>query len=43
MFDLMVAGKSHHYKPIEEFILLSPAPIDSAAKVGVIDFVVCLS
>uniref|UniRef100_A0A8W8JLN2 Uncharacterized protein n=1 Tax=Magallana gigas TaxID=29159 RepID=A0A8W8JLN2_MAGGI len=32
VFDLMVCGKNSRNKCIEEFILLSPAPVDTAAK-----------
>lgn len=32
--DLMVCGKGHQQKPLEEFVLLSPAPVDTAAKLA---------
>lgn len=34
VFDLMVCGKNSRNKCIEEFILLSPAPVDTAAKLS---------
>ncbi|XP_033736705.1 serine/threonine-protein phosphatase 6 regulatory ankyrin repeat subunit A-like isoform X2 [Pecten maximus] len=34
VFDLMVCGKMNNNKCIEEFILLSPAPVDTAAKMS---------
>lgn len=30
----MVCSKNHNNKPIEEFILVSPAPVDTAAKLS---------
>lgn len=30
----MVCSKNHNNKPIEEFILVSPAPVDAAAKLS---------
>lgn len=34
VFNLMVVSKSHKNRPIEEFILVSPAPVDTAAKLS---------
>ncbi|KAK3576172.1 hypothetical protein CHS0354_016979 [Potamilus streckersoni] len=34
VFDLMVCGKLHNNRCIEEFILLSTAPVDTAAKMS---------
>ncbi|KAJ8969600.1 hypothetical protein NQ317_011314, partial [Molorchus minor] len=34
VYNLMVCGKNHNNKPIEEFILVSPAPVDTAAKLS---------
>lgn len=34
VFNLMVVSKAHNHRPIEEFILVSPAPVDSAAKLS---------
>ena len=34
VFDLMVCGRMNNNKCIEEFILLSPAPVDIAAKLA---------
>lgn len=34
VFNLMVVSKSHNKRPIEEFILVSPAPVDAAAKLS---------
>ena len=34
VFNLMVVSKSHNNRPIEEFILVSPAPVDTAAKLS---------
>lgn len=31
---MMVCSKSHNNKPIEEFVLVSPAPVDTAAKLS---------
>ena len=30
----MVCSKNHGNKPIEEFVLVSPAPVDAAAKLS---------
>lgn len=30
----MVCSKKHNDKPIQEFILVSPAPVDTAAKLS---------
>ena len=34
VYNLMVCNKSHNNKSIEEFILASPAPVDTAAKLS---------
>ena len=34
LLDLMVCSKQHENKPIQEFILVSPAPIDTAVKLA---------
>jgi hypothetical protein len=34
IFDLMVCGKMNNNKSIVEFVLLSPAPVDTAAKMS---------
>ncbi|XP_034948756.1 serine/threonine-protein phosphatase 6 regulatory ankyrin repeat subunit A-like [Chelonus insularis] len=34
VYNMMVCSKSHNNKPIEEFVLLSPAPVDVAAKLS---------
>lgn len=34
VFNLMVVSKGHMNRPIEEFILVSPAPVDTAAKLS---------
>ena len=34
VFDLMVVGKGNSNKSIQEFILVSPAPVDTAAKMS---------
>ncbi|KJH52965.1 ankyrin repeat protein [Dictyocaulus viviparus] len=34
IFDLMVCGKGHDNEPLQEFILQSPAPIDTAVKLS---------
>lgn len=34
VYNLMVCSKNHNNKPIEEFILVSPAPVDAAAKLS---------
>lgn len=34
VFNLMVVSKGHNNRPIEEFILVSPAPVDTAAKLS---------
>jgi hypothetical protein len=34
VFDLMVCGKLTKNKCLQEFILLSPAPVDTAAKMS---------
>ncbi|KAF7990242.1 hypothetical protein HCN44_000047 [Aphidius gifuensis] len=34
VYNMMVCSKSHNNKPIEEFVLLSPAPVDTAAKLS---------
>jgi len=30
----MVCSKNHNNRPIEEFVLVSPAPVDTAAKLS---------
>lgn len=34
VYNLMVCSKKHNDKPIQEFILVSPAPVDVAAKLS---------
>ncbi|GFG36261.1 hypothetical protein Cfor_08873 [Coptotermes formosanus] len=34
VYNLMVVSKAHNNKPIEDFILVSPAPVDTAAKLS---------
>ncbi|XP_055683322.1 serine/threonine-protein phosphatase 6 regulatory ankyrin repeat subunit A isoform X2 [Lutzomyia longipalpis] len=34
VFNLMVVSKSNNHKSIEEFVLVSPAPVDTAAKLS---------
>lgn len=34
VYNLMVVSKNNNHKPIEEFILVSPAPVDAAAKLS---------
>lgn len=34
VYNLMVVSKNHNNKPIEEFILVSSAPVDTAAKLS---------
>ncbi|KAL3269656.1 hypothetical protein HHI36_008719 [Cryptolaemus montrouzieri] len=34
VYNLMVCSKNHDNKPMEEFILVSPAPVDTAAKLS---------
>lgn len=34
VYNLMVVSKNHNNKPIEEFVLVSPAPVDTAAKLS---------
>ncbi|XP_050428286.1 serine/threonine-protein phosphatase 6 regulatory ankyrin repeat subunit A isoform X2 [Adelges cooleyi] len=34
VYNLMICSKNHNNKPIEEFILVSPAPVDTAAKLS---------
>lgn len=34
VYNLMVVSKNNNNKPIEEFILVSPAPVDAAAKLS---------
>lgn len=34
VYNLMVVSKNNNNKPIEEFILVSPAPVDTAAKLS---------
>ncbi|XP_075225754.1 no mechanoreceptor potential C [Lycorma delicatula] len=34
VFNLMISGKKYGDKPIQEFILVSPAPVDVAAKLS---------
>jgi hypothetical protein len=34
VYNMMVCSKSHNNKPIEEFVLVSPAPVDTAAKLS---------
>lgn len=36
VYNLMVCGKTHNNRPIEEFVLVSPAPVDTAAKLSAI-------
>lgn len=34
VYNLMAVSKNHNNRPIEEFILVSPAPVDAAAKLS---------
>lgn len=34
VYNLMICGKNHKNRPIEEFVLVSPAPVDTAAKLS---------
>ncbi|XP_066253303.1 serine/threonine-protein phosphatase 6 regulatory ankyrin repeat subunit B isoform X4 [Euwallacea similis] len=34
VYNLMVCSKNHNNRPIEEFVLVSPAPVDTAAKLS---------
>ncbi|KAI5751394.1 hypothetical protein M8J77_007101 [Diaphorina citri] len=34
VYNLMVCSKNHNNKPMEEFVLMSPAPVDTAAKLS---------
>lgn len=34
IYNLMVCSKNHNNIPIEEFVLVSPAPVDTAAKLS---------
>ncbi|CAH0387234.1 unnamed protein product [Bemisia tabaci] len=34
VYNLMVCSRNHNNKPIEEFVLVSPAPVDTAAKLS---------
>ncbi|XP_050310455.1 serine/threonine-protein phosphatase 6 regulatory ankyrin repeat subunit A isoform X3 [Anthonomus grandis grandis] len=34
VYNLMVCSKNHNNRPMEEFILVSPAPVDTAAKLS---------
>lgn len=34
VYNLMICSKNHNNRPIEEFILVSPAPVDTAAKLS---------
>ncbi|XP_033225980.1 serine/threonine-protein phosphatase 6 regulatory ankyrin repeat subunit C [Belonocnema kinseyi] len=34
VYNMMICSKSHNNKPIEEFVLVSPAPVDTAAKLS---------
>ena len=34
VFDLMVLGKVNNNKSIEEFVLVSPAPVETAVKLS---------
>lgn len=34
VYNLMICSKNYNNKPIEEFILVSPAPVDAAAKLS---------
>ncbi|XP_074029329.1 uncharacterized protein isoform X1 [Leptinotarsa decemlineata] len=34
VYNLMVCSKNHDNKPLKEFILVSPAPVDTAAKLS---------
>lgn len=34
IFDLMVCGKTTNNEPLQDFILQSPAPIDTAVKLS---------
>ncbi|XP_063822335.1 ankyrin-1 [Ostrinia nubilalis] len=34
VYNLMVCSKNHNNLPIEEFVLVSPAPVDTAAKLS---------
>ena len=35
-FNLMVVGKSHKYKPVEDFVFVSPAPVYTATNLSAI-------
>ncbi|KAL5278770.1 hypothetical protein ACFFRR_003410 [Megaselia abdita] len=34
VYNLMIVSKNHNNKPIQEFVLVSPAPVDTAAKLS---------
>lgn len=34
VYNLMICGKNHNNRPIQEFVLVSPAPVDTAAKLS---------
>ncbi|KAF5306177.1 hypothetical protein FQR65_LT07453 [Abscondita terminalis] len=34
VYNLMVCSKNHNNRPMEEFVLVSPAPVDTAAKLS---------
>ncbi|XP_059221193.1 serine/threonine-protein phosphatase 6 regulatory ankyrin repeat subunit A isoform X1 [Stomoxys calcitrans] len=34
VYNLMVVSKNHNNKPIQEFVLVAPAPVDTAAKLS---------
>lgn len=34
VFNLMVVGKAHKFKPIEDFVFVSPAPCFTASKLS---------
>lgn len=34
VYNLMIVSKNYSHKPIEEFVLVSPAPVDTAAKLS---------
>lgn len=34
VYNLMICGKNNRNRPIEEFVLVSPAPVDTAAKLS---------
>lgn len=34
VYNLMICGKNNKNRPIEDFVLVSPAPVDTAAKLS---------